>query len=695
MAFIQKTSDGKLAPGWRIGVDVGGTFTDLVLSNPAGEIGVFKVPSVPADPGQGVLNALNDAARSLAAPLGDLLSNCAIFVHGSTVATNTLLEGKGAKVGLLATDGFRDALEIRRGIRENPWTHRVPYPPVLVPRYLRVPIRGRVDKKGRELSPLEEADLAAAARLFEQHRVESVAICLFNSFLNPSHEQAAAALLKRHWDGGWISRSTAIAPIIGEYERSSTAVLNAYIAPRTVAYLQNLNKALQELGLRRPMLLIQNNGGTVSVEQVSDRPATLLLSGPAAGVGTLSHYGRAVGMDNLISMEIGGTSCDVILVSKGRVALTDSLDIGGYHLALPSVDVHTIGAGGGTIAGVDAGGMLFVGPQGAGARPGPACFGLGGDAPTVTDAQVVLGRLKAGAYAGGSLTIDAGLAYDVIGQKVAKPLGIMVEDAAIGIIRLMEQKLLHAVQRISIERGHDPRQFTLVAGGGAGPLHGASVGRALGCRRSYMPKLAGAFCALGMLHSDVRHDYIRVYMGQLNAVDPHDIEAAYETLESQAKDLLSAEGFGADQIELIRSVDLRYIGQQWDIPVAVKDSRFDAAALRHGFEAEHQRQFGHIQPDGIIELTKLRVAGIGRIPPLATVHQAKARDVPTPVEHRRVWLDHEVGWREIAIYDGEKLAHGHEIVGPAIINEQTSTILIGRRDRLRVDAVGNYLVELT
>jgi N-methylhydantoinase A len=682
------------ADGWRIGVDVGGTFTDLVLADTKGDVRVFKVPSVPTDPGQGVLNALEHAAERVGLPVRDLLGRCRIFVHGSTVATNTVLEGKGAKVGLLATEGFRDALEIRRGIRENPWMHRVPYPPVLVPRHLRVGVPGRIDRFGTEKKAIDEKAVRKAADVFAKAGVESIAICLFNSFLNPVHEQQVLSTLKAHWEGTWISVSSTISPVMGEYERTSTAVMNAYVAPRTVAYLQKLNTELQARGLRMPMLLIQNNGGAVSVDQVSDRPATLLLSGPAAGVGTLLHYAASTGTDNLISMEIGGTSCDVILISQGKVALTDSLEIGGYHLALPSVDVHTIGAGGGTIAGVDAGGLLFVGPEGAGARPGPACYGFGGENPTVTDAQVVLGRLRAGTYAGGTLTIDDRLAREAIERKIARRLGVSIETAAIGIIRLMEQKLLHAVQRLSIERGHDPRLFTLVAAGGAGPLHGPMIARALGCRRAYLPRLAGAFCALGMLHSDVRHDYVRVHLSPLEGADVDAIEQGYRALEGQALTMLTSEGFTRDRIELHRGADLRYLGQQWDIQVMSPGVAFDAQGLRRTFEQEHQRQFGHIQPDGIVEITKLRAVGIGKIEPLKVARQEEVHATPEPIETRRVWIDESSGWMDVRIYDGAGLRHGQTIDGPAIINEQTSTIMIGAKDRLRVDAIGNYVVEL-
>lgn len=677
---------------WRIGVDVGGTFTDLVLVGAGRGVRVFKVPSVPSDPSQGVLNALQRAAESEDLPVERLLASCSLFVHGSTVATNTVLEGKGARVAMLTTAGFRDSLEIRRGARDDPWDHRTPYPAVLVPRHLRFAVRGRINSKGRETEPLSAEDIEAALKVSHDKGVEAIAVCLFNSFANPDHESAAAEAVK-DFPGGFISVSSAIAPIIGEYERSSTAVLNAYVAPRTLSYLRALNERLGELGLGSPMLLIQSNGGVVSVSELGDRPVTLLLSGPAAGRGALQYFSEAIGSTDLVSMEIGGTSCDVILMSRGEVGFTDLLDIGGYKCASPAIEVHTIGAGGGTIARVDAAGLLQVGPKGAGAYPGPACYGLGGRDPTITDANVVLGRLKTGPYANGAVTIDGNLAAKAIEEAVATPLGLPLERAAAGMIQLMEQKLLHAVQRVSSERGHDPRKLTLVAAGGAGPLHAVSVARLLGSPRAYVPRLSGAFCALGMLHSDVRHDYVRVFFDKLDSVEVEKAEVVFRQLEQQARATLAREGFAAADTRIVRALDLRYVAQQWDITV-LADSAFDGAIIRREFEREHQRLFGHIQPGGSIEITKLRVQAFGHIPRLEKVDAPRATAEPEPIEQRRVWIDAATGWAETPVYDGASLHAGNVIEGPAVINEMTTTLLIGRNDRLSVDASGNYSIEI-
>ncbi|MCH2185875.1 hydantoinase/oxoprolinase family protein, partial [Myxococcota bacterium] len=509
---------------WRIGVDVGGTFTDLVLADAAGQAWVAKVPSVPSDPSLGVMAALQRLALDLGVTRTHILENCSRFVHGSTIATNTMLEGKGAKVGLITTKGFRDSIEIRRGLRLDQWNHREPYSPVPVPRYLRLSVPGRIDADGSEHEALDTSGLPEIIEKFESEGVEAIAIALMNSFVEDHHEVALAGAIKETWKGEWITRSANISPLMGEYERSSTAVINAALSPRTVRYLLELDAELATEGLSSPILLIQSNGGAASVPQIADRPVNLLLSGPAAVVGALNLYRRKVndadtapGDDgNLISMEIGGTSCDVLLMSGGEVATRDDIHIAGYHVSTPAIDIHTIGAGGGTIAGVDDAGLLFVGPEGAGADPGPACYGLGGTRPTVTDAHLVLGRLRPGQSAGGTLDLDLLAAREAIETHVARKLNMTVEDAAAGIIELVEQHLLSAVEHISIERGHSPGRFTLVAAGGAGPMHGASVAAGLGCTQVHIPRDAGALCAIGMLNTDVRQDFTRFLLGSLD-----------------------------------------------------------------------------------------------------------------------------------------------------------------------------------
>jgi N-methylhydantoinase A len=492
-----------------------------------------------------------------------------------------------------------------------------------------------------------------------------------------------------------VSVSSEISPLIGEFERGSTAVVNAYIAPRTVTYLAELDAALKRMGLRHSMLLVQNNGGAISVDQIAAKPVALLLSGPAAAVGSLTYYSRAISSNSLISMEIGGTSCDVIVMNKGTIDVTDHFQVAGHHLALPSVEVHSVGAGGGTIAGVDGAGMLFVGPQGAGANPGPAAYGLGGTDPTITDAQIVLGRLRPGPFANGAVMLDAQLAAKAIERRVAGPLAISIEDAAAGMLELLDQRLLHAVQRLSTERGYDTRHFTLVAAGGAGPLHAASVGRMLNCRKAYVPRLSGAFCALGMLHANVRHDLVRLHLQVLDEAEPRGLLPVYRALEENARKALSEGGFEESRMALRYEMDLRYLGQQWDVRIAVEQMPPDKRQLRASFEKEYQRLFGHHQPDGIIEITKLRVIGIGLLPPLGQTASTKATGEPKPYERRRVYLGRADGWGMTDIYRGRELLAGHSCHGPLIVEEETTTLFVGPGDELEVDASGNFAIILS
>lgn len=678
---------------WRIGVDIGGTFTDLVLVSAQGDMEVLKVPTVASDPSAGALNALHEVAKRKSLSLQDLLVRCTLFVHGTTVATNIVLERKGAKVGLLTTDGFRDALEIRRGLRKNPWNHRTPFPAPLVPRYLRFPVRGRIDKGGNVFTPLNVSDVRDAVKTMKQEGVEVVTVALFNSYINAEHEQESAAVIQQVAPELMVSISSNVAPIMGEFERTSTAVLNAYVLPKTLTYLQAFNKELVHNGLESPLTITQSNGGSVSIEELGDRPVNLLLSGPSSGVGALRYYRDQVDSSNLVSIEIGGTSCDVILMADGQFATIDVLDIGGFACVSPSIDVHTIGAGGGTIAHIDSGKLLQVGPQGAGAVPGPACYGLGGTEPTITDAQVVLGRLKPGVYADGAVCIDQSLAIDSIRKRIAEPLGISVEKAAAGIIKLLEQKLLHAVERVSTERGHDPAKFTLVAGGGGGPLHAAAIGRDIGCKRVFIPRLSGVFCALGMLNTDIQHDYFSVFLADLDEVESELLLERYTVLEEKARATLKKQGLAKDDMVLFRSLDLRYYGQMWDVTVPIEKG-FDPAEIRRVFEAEHQRLYGHTQPDGLIEITKIRIKAIGKLPGLpmpATLDRPLANK---PFEVRQVWVDEEGGWAEIPVYEGSTLSVDQTIVGPALVQEQTTTIFFGQNDCLTVDKSGNYTIEI-
>lgn len=681
-------------PPFRVGVDVGGTFTDLVLVDARGATQAFKAPSVPSDPTAGVLAAISLAADAVGTSVEAFMKNTSLLIHGSTVATNTLLEKKGAKVGLLTTAGFRDALEIRRGFRRDVWDHREPYPEVLVPRHLRLPVTERMNVDGTVRVALDEASVVTAAQELAKNEVNAIAISFLHSYRNPAHERAAKEILSRVLPGIWVTTSSEVAPIIGEYERTSTTVINAYVATRVVPYLKELDRRLSALGLSRGVLMIQSNGGAISVSEIDHAPVRLVLSGPAAGVGALNFFGRDTGSDSLMAIEVGGTSCDVTIMENSSVGMTDQLEIDGYHIAIPAVDINTVGAGGGTIASVDKGGLLSAGPEGAGSMPGPASYGRGGERPTVTDAQLVLGRLKPGPYAGGAISLDLDKAIAAVTTHVAKPLGISVTAAAAGIIKLVEQNIVHAVEQATVERGYDPRRFTLVAAGGAGPLHGASVARLLNCSSMYMPRLAGVFCAFGMCNTDLRHDYVESWLQDLddNGSCPAELEKGFDRIRAKAEGALQREGFAATSIKVTRMYDMRYFGQQWTVPVECESTR--AADVRAAFEVVYRRLFGYVQEEGQIEVVNLRLSAVGKLPPLTLNPAAASVSAPKPISRRVVWVDEKTGFAELPIYSGADLAPGHTVQGPAVVEEATTTLFVGAGDNLRITAAANYHVEI-
>ena len=473
-----------------------------------------------------------------------------------------------------------------------------------------------------------------------------------------------------------------------------TAVVDAYVGPKVVPYLERLDAALRDKGLPNQLLLMQSNGGVLPLAEVTTKPLVLALSGPAAGVGALDFVSRVTGSDNLISIEVGGTSCDVAVRHQGRVAETDRLKINDLLMILPSVDIHTISAGGGTIASVDEGGMLHAGPRGAGARPGPACYGFGGADPTVTDAQLLLGRLAPGPYAGGAIDLDASLAADAMDDRVARPLSVPTERAAVGIVELVEQHVKHAIEDVSIERGLDARDFTIVGAGGAGGMHAAPVARALGCTKVYVPRNAGVFCAFGMCNSNVRHDYIHALGEELGAGAADRLEAAFADLEARARGQLDRDGFAEDETHIERALDLVYVGQQWLVRVDLPVARLDVLDIRTRFETEFQRLFDYIQPDGRIELVNARVIGTGVMPALEVASRPlTAEPLPAP-GCRPVYVDAQSGVVEAAIYRGSDLAPGHTLRGPAIVAEETTTVFVGTGDMLEVDPYDNFLIRI-
>jgi N-methylhydantoinase A len=672
-----------LRPPWRIGIDIGGTFTDVVVVDEEGKLIAKKSPSIPRDPTSGIVRALEAVASDLGLSLQLLLADCSALVHGSTIATNTVLEGKVARVGLMCTAGFRDTLTIRRGIRSDPWRHRDPYPAPLVPRHLRLPLRGRIDAEGREVEPLAAEDVKDALREFAAAGIEAIAICLLHAYANPAHEHAAKAAIESIDPSLRIFLSSEVAPVIGEYARSSTTVAAAAVSPRVVPYLAVLEQRLAREGLTGPLLLMQSNGGLVTVAEVAKNPACLLLSGPSGGVGALRWLAATTGRRDLITMEMGGTSCDLILMHDGRIEMTDELEVAGYHIRIPAVDIHTVSAGGGSIARIDAGGVMTLGPDGAGSDPGPVCYDRGGRDPTDTDAQLVLGRLPAGAFAEGAISLNPKGAGDAIDRKIGRPLGLPTIAAASGIVRLQGQTLVHAVERVSVERGFDPRRFSLVAVGGAGALHAATVARRLGCREVIVPRLAGVFCAFGMLNADVRRDGVRSFIATLSATALADAEPVFRALEQEVAEALARQHLKPGTAAYERILDVRYPGQQSSLRIRYAG---EPEKILAAFEAAHQALYGHVQPDSTPQIAALRVTGSIAAPAIPATRPPEARAVePKPYARRRVWME-EIGAVEVPIYRGTDLHPGQSIEGPCVVEEKTTTILVNAGDSLAVSS---------
>lgn len=691
-------NDGK-PPTFRVGIDIGGTFTDGVVITSSGEMRIFKSPSTPADSSVGLFACLQKAADSWSLPLGAFLDRVELLVHGTTVATNTMLQYNGARTGLMTTKGFRDALEMRRAHKEDIWDLSLAPPPPIIPRYLRLGVTGRINYAGEIITPLDEDETRQVVRALKAEGVRAIAVCTLFSFLNPVHEQRIRDLIREEFPDCYVSISSDILPQIREYERTSTTAVNAYVGPVLGRYLRNLQTKLAAAGLRREVLVTQSNGGIMTASYGVDHGAATLLSGPSAGAVGGRFFAGEMGQPNLIVMDMGGTSYDVTLVKDGAYAMTTEGEIARYRVALPMIDIHTIGAGGGSIARLDTGNMLKVGPSSAGADPGPACYGRGGLLPTTTDANVVLGYINTAFYLGGEFRIDGQAACDAVRREVAGPLGMSVEDAAYGIYRLVNTNMADATKVVSVERGHDPRDFALVAAGGAGALHGARIAEIVGIPRVIVPKTASVFCAMGMLESDLKHDYVRTMWVPFAALDTAKLNAIWVDMEAQARATLEAEGVSPDRVLLERGMDLRYLGQHHEVTVAAPTGRITATGLAEiaaRFHAAHERLFLYSEPESPLESINVRLTGTGVIPktPLAS-WPAGGEDASAAIkERRRAYFGDAGGWINTPVYDGARLQAGDRFAGPAIVEEVTTTIVLFPRDSAQVDRLGNLVIEV-
>lgn len=689
---------------FRIGVDVGGTFTDLALiredgDGASGGLETFKTLSTPQDPSIGVLEGMRLIAESKGLSLGELAAKTHAIVHGTTVTTNAVLTRGGAKCGLLTTRGVRDALEMRRGIRERQYDNHYTNVEPLIPRHLRLPVTGRLGAKGEELTPLSAEDVEAAATELEREGVESVAICFMNSFANPAHEQKATELLRARLPNVYVSVSSEVLPTIRFYDRVSTTALDAYVGPVLERYLKSLTSRLGEIGFRGVLLIMQSNGGVALPEITRKRPAGTLLSGPAAGPRAAAAYSEARAAGDCTVVDMGGTSFDASLVRGGMAALEARGEIARLRIALPMLEIATIGAGGGSIGWLDEGGLLHMGPQSAGAAPGPACYGRGGDKPTCTDADLVLGYLDPGFFAGGKLVLDVEKATEAIRTHVAEPLGLDVEMAAAGMYRVINTNMAHGLREITVKRGLDPREFPMVVAGGAGALHACMIGRELGIGQLLVPKTASTLCAAGMLLCDLQHDFVRSCVGRLDELDLDGIRGLIDAMKSEGQAQLDAEG--ARRSHHTISFDLRYLKQYHEVTVDIAAdalARGDLGAMAEEFHRAHNQLYGYdLKASGCgLELINVRVRCVGETPPpnLGRLPSAGPDAQAALKGRRRAYVPERDAFEEMAVYDGDRLESGNVVVGPALIERWDTTIFVSASYVATIDEHGTAALDV-
>jgi len=662
---------------WRVGVDSGGTFTDVCLFDDAtGWLAVWKVPSTPDDPSLGIADGVAQALSRQDAPAAAV----GYFGHGTTVATNALIQHRGARTGLITTGGFRDLLEIGRQKRPDLYDLQADKPPTLVPRDLRLEVPERVRHDGTVEVPLDEAAFRAAVRCLREAGVEAVAVCFLYGFIATEHESAARRILAEEFPAAFACVSHEVAPEFREFERLSTTVVNAWLGPVMRGYIERLGDRLRALGLRATPHLTQSNGGVIGFAQAARLPVRTLLSGPSTGVVGAQAVGRAAGFSELITFDMGGTSTDVALLQGGACRLAGEAMVHGYPVKAPMLDIHTVGAGGGSIAYVDSGGLLKVGPRSAGADPGPVCYGRGGSEPTVTDANVVLGVLNPDYLLDGRMPVRRDLALQATGV-LAEALGMDAMATAQGIVSVVTANMARAIRVISVQRGHDPRDYTLVAFGGAGPLHAARLARELDIGRVLVPRNPGILCAMGLLLTDLRADFSATKLRALRMDALDDVREVFAGLAQQAEAWFAEEGIAAGARRMQRSVDMRYAGQNYELPVALPDDAIGPAtldALAVGFAAAHRRMYGFVAEGEPVQLVTFRVeaSGLVRKAQFAAQPDAGADASGAVIAQRDVWLPEAGGPVRCPVYHRDRLRAGNRIAGPAIVEQMDATTLV-------------------
>ena len=692
---------------YRLGIDIGGTFTDATLINEnTGEISVGKVPSTPEDPSVGFMNAadrmLLDASVSP--------DQVEYLVHGTTVATNAIIEKKVAPTGFITTDGFRDLLEIQRQIRPTLYDLHFEKPRPLVPRYLCFGIPERLDAQGGVLTPLDENKLMDAVQQLKREYVAAVAVCFLHSYINPTHENRAGEILREVFPDAIVSLSSEVAPEFREYFRASTTVINACIRPIVAHYLQSIEDRLREKGIEAELLVMQSSGGVFTFASASEKPVFMVESGPAAGVIAATYLGTALGHPDVISFDMGGTTAKAGLVQDGVPRVTKEYEVGtaaksgvgasrgaGYPIRTPVIDLVEIGAGGGSIAWVDSGGILRVGPQSAGADPGPVCYGKGGEEPTITDANLVLGRLNPSYFLGGEIELEVEAARNAILEKCAKPLGMGVVETALGIVEIANTAMTNALRLVSVQRGYDPRDFVLVAFGGAGPVHANRLASEVQIPKTIIPMSPGTTSAMGLLVTDLKHDYSRTLIQRVDQVDVDMVAIIYRELEVDGRESLEREGMNPEKITFLHQVDMRYVGQSYELTIPLSEGKLGAAEIEGvlaQFHREHDRAYGYSAPDEPVEFVNLRLSAIGKInkPQLRQIDAGDSSLSAAKKAVRSVYFAECEGYVECPIYDRYRLSAGVELEGPTIVEEIDATTVIHPGYQALVDKFGNLIL---
>jgi N-methylhydantoinase A len=681
---------------YRLTVDTGGTFSDFVYVNDeTREVSIAKFPSTPDDPSRAILAGVEELISRGVAP-----ADIRYFCHGTTVGTNALLEGKGVRTGLIVTKGFRGIYEVAEQSRPHgPAIFDILYdrPAMLVPPSRTGEAEERVAFNGEVLLPLNEEALRQTIRDLRDENVQSVAVCLLFSFLTPQHEERVREIIKEEMPDCSVSLSSEIVPQIREYYRLSTTVINAYLQPILARYIANLDERLKTAGVVTPQkYIMQSNGGMSTFAATAKKAVATVLSGPAGGITASTHACRTTGFQNLITFDMGGTSCDVALIRDGEPSISNRGKVEGRDVALPMIDINTVSAGGGTLAYVDRFGELIVGPHSAGAVPGPACYMRGGTQPTITDCNLVLGYLSPDNFLGGKMKLDIAASRKALEEAVAKPLGISIEDAAEGIVRIINVKMQEACKAISTMRGHDLRDFMLLAFGGAGPLHSSRIAQDLGMAGVIVPLYPGVYSAMGLVMSDVKHDYIRSRLTVLSNATEMQVNEIFAELESQALADLTQEHFTPAQSAIEYALDMRYAGQGYEmtLPCPAPLQAGDLQKLRAAFDEEHRKSFGHTAPNEPVEIVSYRLRGVGRVPP---VDLPKYKPTGTTLkdvlrEMRSARFDGKM--IECPVYQRDKLDVGTTFNGPALVDQLDCTTVIPPGQKVRIDDYRNMIISI-